>query len=88
MENMSKHIKLGDIEIPLDYWSMSEDEKSYLVLTLLDGMLTLLDKTINPEFDRLEVLTLLLDSSIITNEENEEYEICEVMTSIRKIINE
>lgn len=88
MENMSKHIKVGEIEIPTDYWSMTEDEKAELCLTLMDGMLTILDKTLNPEFDRLAVLDLLLISSIISNEENEEYEVCEVMSSIRKIINE
>lgn len=88
MENMSKHIKVGEIEIPTDYWSMTEDEKIELCLTLMDGMLTILDKTLNPEFDRIAVLDLLLVSSIISNEENEEYEVCEVMSSIRKLINE
>ena len=88
MENMSKHIKIGEIEIPSNYWDMNEDERTELCLTLMDGMLTILDKTLNPEFDRLAVLDLLLVSSIISNEENEEYEVCEVMSSIRKLIND
>jgi hypothetical protein len=88
MENMSKHIKIGEIEIPINYWDMNEDDRTELCLTLMDGMLTILDKTLNPEFDRLAVLDLLLVSSIISNEENEEYEVCEVMSSIRKLIND
>ena len=88
MENMSKHIKVGEVEIPIHYWSMTEDEKVYLSLTLMDGMLTILDKTLNPEFDRLRILDMLLQSSIESNEENEEYEVCELMKSIRNLINE
>ena len=88
MENMSKHIKIGEIEIPMNYWDMNEDDRTELCLTLMDGMLTILDKTLNPEFDRLAILDLLLVSSIISNEENEEYEVCEVMSSIRKLIND
>lgn len=88
MENMSEHIKIGEIEIPINYWALDEEEKVELSLTLMDGMLNILDKTLNPEFDRLAVLDMLLVSSIISNEENEEYEVCEVMSSIRKLINE
>jgi len=88
MENMSEHIKVGEIEIPLDYWSMDEDQKIQLTLTLFDGMLTILDKTLNPEFDRIKILDMLLESSILSNEEKEEYEICEVISSIRKLIND
>jgi hypothetical protein len=88
MEDMSKHIKVGEILIPIDYWSMDEDDRTKLCLTLMDGMLTILDKTLNPEFDRLAVLDMLLESSILSNQENEEYEVCEVMSSIRKLIND
>jgi len=88
MENMSKHIKVGEIDIPTNYWSMSEEERLELSLTLMEDMLIILDKTLNPEFDRIDILDLLLISSIISNEEKEEYEICDVMSSIRKILND
>jgi hypothetical protein len=85
---MSKHIKVGEIDIPTNYWSMSEEERLELSLTLMEDMLIILDKTLNPEFDRIDILDLLLISSIISNEEKEEYEICDVMSSIRKILND
>jgi hypothetical protein len=88
MEDLSKHIKVGELSIPIDYWSMSEEERLELCLTLMDGMLTILDQTLTPEYDRFTILDKLLESSIQTNEHNEEYEICEVMTSIRKILND
>jgi hypothetical protein len=88
MEDLSKHIKVGELSIPMDYWSMSEEQKLDLSLTLMDGMITILDQVLTPEYDRFTILDKLLESSIQTNEYNEEYEICEVMTSIRKILND
>ena len=88
MENMSKHIKVGEIEIPINYWSMSQEDRLELSLTLMEDMLIILHQTINSNVDKLELLDLLLISSIQTNEEKEEYEICDVMSSIRKILND
>lgn len=88
MENMPKHIKVGEIDIPIDYWSMTDEERLELSLTLMEDMLIILHQTINSNVDKLELLDLLLVSSIQTNEENEEYEVCEVLTSIRKILND
>ena len=87
MENLSKHIKIGEISIPKNYWLMNEDDKEILSITLLDDMLRLIDKKINPKLDRVIVLNQLLDSSIKSNEQDEEYEICEVMYSIKKLLN-
>lgn len=88
MVNEPKHIKVGELEIPIDYWSMNEQDKMELNLVLLDAMLTLLDKQLNPDFDRLVILDKLLESSIESNEEEENYEICEVMKNIRTLLNE
>lgn len=88
MVNEPKHIKVGELEIPIDYWSMTEEDKIELNLVLLDAMLTLLDKQLNPDFDRLVILDKLLESSIESNEEEENYEICEVMKNIRTLLNE
>jgi hypothetical protein len=67
---------------------MTEEEKNDLCLTILDSMLTILDKTLNEDMNRIETLDLMLQSSIMVNQASEGYEICEVMTRIRKIINE
>jgi len=67
---------------------MTEEEKDQLCLTLLDSMLTILDHNLNRGINRIDVLDKLLQSSIMVNEACENYEICEVMTSIRNLINE
>jgi hypothetical protein len=88
MENMSKHIKVGELEVPIDYFSFNRNEKEQLCLQLMDAMLHVLDRELNQELDRVSVLDRVLESSIITNQDEENYEICEVLKDIRILINE
>jgi len=88
MENMSKHIKVGEMEIPINYFSFNRNEKEMLCLELMDAMLHVLDRELNQELDRVAVLDRLLESSIITNQDEENYEICQVLIDIRILINE
>jgi hypothetical protein len=83
-----KHIKVGEIEIPKDYWQLNLDKRKELCETLVDTLLLVLDKQIRPDMNRLRVLDLLLISSIITNERDENYEICQVLQDLRLLINE
>jgi hypothetical protein len=50
-------------------------------------MLEILDKQLKPEVNRMLALESLIESSIITNQEDELYEICAVLTDVRKLIN-
>jgi hypothetical protein len=84
----NRNVKVGEIEIPLDYWSMKKDERTIFCLTLMDGILTLLDRQIKPEYNRIDFLSKLIDSSIETNEMEENYEVCQVLKDIRNLIDE
>lgn len=88
MKSNTKHKKVGEIEIPLNYFKMSEEERKTLCLGLFETMMDTLNRTAKPEFDRFMILDKLLDSSIITNEEEENFEICAVLRDIQKLINE
>jgi hypothetical protein len=92
MENTKRkeltHIKVGELEIPASYWEMTEGEKNDLCLTILDSMLIVLDYNLNKEINRFNMLDNLLQSSIIINELTENYEVTDVMTRIRQLINE
>ena len=85
---MEKHIKVGEIEIPKDYWTLDLETKRELCETLVDTLLVVLDKQVRPDMNKLRVLDLLLISSIITNEQEENYEICQVLHDLRLLINE
>jgi len=84
----ANHVRLGEIEIPDDYFKLTEDQKKEICLELLDNMLRVINKRIRPEINHIHFLEKLLVSSIQTNVENEKYEICQVLDDIRKLINE
>ena len=83
-----ENIKIGEIEIPNDYFKLTEEEKRELCIEMMDVMLTILDKNLREEISRIDALETLLVSSIITNQKDEKYEICGVLNDIRKILNE
>jgi hypothetical protein len=87
MKKTLSHRKIGEIEIPLNYLTMSEEERRILCLGLFETMIDTLNRTAKPEFDRFMILDKLLDSSIMTNEEEENFEICAVLRDIQKLIN-
>ena len=58
----NKHIKVGELEIPADYFSMDEEYKKELCLILVDAIITAIDKHVNPKLNRVEILDMMLDS--------------------------
>jgi hypothetical protein len=83
-----KRIPIGEIEIPTNYWSINEDDQRELCMLIIDAFITLIDKNINEEISRITVLHRMIESSIITNEEEENYEICSVLLKMQNILKE
>lgn len=85
---MKKKIKIGEMEIPTDYWSMKDDEKRFLCLSITETIIDLLEQKFTDKIPKMEILNLIIKSSIQTNEQDENYEVCQVLTDIQKFINE
>lgn len=83
-----EHVQIGEIELPIDYFKLSIEDKNDLCMGLIEVMLDILDKTLPQYVSRFDILDKLLDSSIITNLEHENYEICAVLEKCKQIINE
>jgi hypothetical protein len=83
----TKREKIGEIEIPTDYFNMTAEEKHSVCLGLFEVMIDTLNRTTKPEFDRFMILDKLLDSSIQTNVEEENYEVAAVLRDIQTLIN-
>jgi hypothetical protein len=80
--------KIGELEIPLEYFDLSKEEKDYLINEIINVMLTIIDKKVVPTVNRIDILNTILDSSIETNIEDEVYEICQVLWDIKQKLNE
>jgi hypothetical protein len=82
------HITLGFIDIPMTYWDMTQEDKDKLCNKMISALIKKLDEDLNPEINRIAALDDIMESSILSNELEENYEICEVFQNIRKILNE
>lgn len=83
-----KNIKIGELEIPFEYFELTEEERNILIDEVYNSMLLLIDRTTNPVYNRKEILEKIIDSSLITNRDEENYEICQVLFDLKKHINE
>jgi hypothetical protein len=85
---MGKHIKVGYMDIPEDYFELDSVNKETICLVLMDRLLTLIDRQFDEEYNRIEILNRLIDSSIESNINDEAYEIAAVLRDIKKVLNE
>ena len=85
---MEKSVKVGELEVPLDYFQLSNKHKRDLCLNIADAIITILVENLNPKIDKMDIMERLLDSSIQSNEQEENYEVCQVLKDIKLIINE
>lgn len=81
-------VRIGHLDVPIDYFTLPVDDKEVICNSILESMLYLLEKHVDPEVDRFYILNRIIDSSIIMNEDNENYEVAGVLFDIRKMINE
>ena len=82
------HDEIGYIDIPKEYCQFTSNEKRAVCNKLIDMLLTTIDKELDPTINRITFLDEVLESSIISNEELEQYEICQCLMDIRTILNE
>ena len=81
-----KNIKIAEMEIPSDYFSLSKEDKDVVCNSILESFLYILERNVPKSVNKMEVLDRILESSIITNQEQENYEVCGVLSDIKKMI--
>ena len=81
-------VKVGDIEVPKEYFTLKDEDRKELVNRLYDQMFLMVDKMANPAYDRNKILYQIILSSIITNTVEENYEICQILYDIQKLMDE
>jgi hypothetical protein len=80
--------EIGYIDIPMDYCDYTNVQKKDICNNIIDVLLYEIDKSLEPEINRITFLNDVLESSLISNEHLEQYEICACLKDIRTILNE
>lgn len=81
-------VKIGEIEVPIDYFNLPDEDKKQLVKKLYEGMYETVDKMATPGYNRTILLYQIIQSSVITNRLEENYEICQILTDVEKYMDE
>jgi len=84
----NKQIPIGTLDIPKEYFNLTDEQKNELVGTLMERMINYVDKRLLPNYDRITVLKEILESSRISNEKEQNYEVCQVILDVEKRLNE
>jgi protein-arginine kinase activator protein McsA len=79
-----RQVRLGYIDVPKDYIDLPKENRKVICDHLIDVLLTKIDKNLAPQYNRVNFLLEVLESSLETNIEEETYE---VATVIRDCIN-
>jgi hypothetical protein len=82
-----KKVNLQNLDIPPDYFDLNDTNKHTICLVLMDSILRFIDQSFDTQYNRNEILNKLLDVSIDSNIEEETYEVAQVLTDIKKILN-
>ena len=88
MGNKDEHIELGFIDIPKAYPDFTVRQKKAVCTKIIDVLLLHIDKQLDPTINRITFLDEVLESSLMTNEQDEEYIVCQVLFDCRKLIND
>lgn len=79
MAKKKEQIDIGYMDLPADYSSFSDDEKKKICDNLIDLLFLTIDQSLPKEINRLTFVQKVFESSLITNEEDENYEVCQVI---------
>jgi hypothetical protein len=80
--------QIGNIDIPSEYNTYTQEEKVAVCNKILDKIMTVVDKELPPYINRMTFIDEVLESTLESNEQEEKYEVCSVIRDIVKLINE
>ena len=81
---MREKMEIGDIDIPLDYSKLSRKQKIAICDHLIDTILMSIDNILPAEINRIQFLNEVLESSIESNNELEQYEVSQTLYDMKK----
>jgi hypothetical protein len=88
MKRNREHVELGYVDVPKQYFKLEKNKKDVICLKIIDMLLHQLDEQVDPIINRIDLLDEIMESSIESNLEDENYEVVQVYSDIRKILNE
>jgi hypothetical protein len=81
-------VDIGYFTVPVEYLAYNEEERKQICDKIIDSIYKYIDKNLEPDINRILFLEEIFESSIITNEQDENYEMCIVLKDCLTRLNE
>ena len=88
MKRSRESIDMGYIGIPKEYFVYDKQTKVLICNEIIDRLLIQIDREVDPTINRIQFLDEMMESSIETNLKDENYEVVQVFSDVRKLLNE
>ena len=88
MKRSRESIDMGYIGIPKEYFVYDKETKELICNEIIDRLLLQIDREVDPTINRIQFLDEMMESSIETNLKDENYEVVQVFSDVRKLLNE
>ena len=88
MKRNRESIDMGYIGIPKEYFVYDKETKVLICNEIIDRLLLQIDREVDPTINRIQFLDEMMESSIETNLKDENYEVVQVFSDVRKLLNE
>ena len=88
MKRSRESIDMGFVGIPKEYFVYDKETKELICNQIIDKLLLQIDRDLDVTINRIQFLDEMMESSIETNLKDENYEVAQVFSDIRKMLNE
>ena len=90
MGKNENRFNIGEVEIPADYFTIDPEQKKKLASKFIDKLLIYItcNYLFKPEVNRVDIMKKVIESSLETNNENENYEVSAFLIDCLKYIDE
>ena len=88
MKRDRESVDMGFVGIPKEYFVYDKETKELICNQIIDKLLLQIDKDLDITINRIQFLDEMMESSIETNLKDENYEVVQVFSDIRKMLNE
>jgi len=88
MKRSRESIDMGFVGIPKEYFVYDNETKELICNEIIDKLLLQIDRDLDPTINRIQFLDEMMESSIETNLKDENYEVVQVFSDVRKMLNE
>jgi hypothetical protein len=88
MKKKQEQVDIGYIDIPKEYNKFPPERKKDVCINIIDMLLLDMDKYLDPTINRIDFLNEVLESSLVSNEDLEQYEVAQVLYDCIKELND